>query len=131
MAYWLIKTEPSEYSFADLLRDKKAKWTGVKNALALKHLKAMQKGDELLVYHTGGEKAVVGTGRVLEADGASGEPIVAPTRAVPQPVELATIKADTRFKDWGLVKIGRLSVVPTSPEQFAAILDLAGQPGRP
>ena len=125
MPYWLIKTEPSEYSFADLVRDKKTTWSGVSNPLAKKHLKSMAKGDEVLVYHTGKEKTVVGVGKVLKADEKNGEPILTAEWQLARPVTLAEIKKDERFKDWALVKIGRLSVVPTTPEQFAAILAMA------
>lgn len=125
MSYWLIKTEPSEYSFADLQRDKKTVWSGVSNALAKKHLKAMAKGDELLFYHTGKEKAVVGIARVIKADAKNGDPAIAPEWQLARPVTLSEIKADKRFKEWGLVRIGRLSVVPTTAEQFAAILAMA------
>lgn len=125
VAYWLIKTEPSDYSFAQLLREKKTRWTGVKNALARIHLKAMHTGDELLVYHTGNEKAVVGIARVEKADPETGEPTFAAVGALPRPVTLSEIKADRRFGDWGLVKIGRLSVVPTTAAQFAAIQRMA------
>jgi predicted RNA-binding protein with PUA-like domain len=124
MAHWLLKTEPSDYSFADLQRDKRTAWTGIANALALKNLRSMAKGDDLLIYHTGSEKSVVGTAKVAQA--AKGDlPVeITPGKPLPIPVPLARIKADLRFADWGLVKIGRLSVVPTSPEQFAAILQL-------
>ncbi len=125
MAYWLIKTEPSEYSFADLVRDKKTVWSGVSNALAKKNLKSMAKGDELLFYHTGKEKSVVAVARVLKADEKNGEPTIAPEWQLARPVALAEIKKDKRFKDWALVRIGRLSVVPTTPVQFAAILAMA------
>ena len=83
-------------------------------------------GDELLVYHTGNEKAVVGIARVEKADAQTGEPTFAAVRALPRPVTLSEIKADRRlFGDWGLVKIGRLSVVPTTAAQFAAIQRMA------
>ena len=130
MAYWLLKTEPSEYSFADLVREKRAVWSGVSNAAALKNMRAMGKGDEVLIYHTGDEKAVVGTAVIAKSaypDPDEDDPKrvvadVAPKKALAKPVTLAAIKADPRFAEWGLVKIGRLSVVPTSKEQFLAIL---------
>ena len=132
MAYWLLKTEPSEYSFADLVREKRAGWSGVSNAAALKNMRAMAKGDEVLMYHTGDEKAVVG--RAVVAKAAYPDPNeknaklvvvdITPRKPVGKPVTLAAIKADPRFAEWGLVKIGRLSVVPTTKEQFAAILAL-------
>jgi len=130
MAYWLLKTEPSEYSFADLVHEKRAVWSGVSNAAALKNMRAMAKGDEVLIYHTGDEKAVVGTAAVAKAaypdpnekDAKLVVVDIAPRKPLAQPVTLATIKGDPRFAEWGLVKIGRLSVVPTTKEQFAAIL---------
>ena len=107
---WLFKTEPSDYSFEKLVKEKKTAWTGVKNALALQHLRNVRKGDEIAIYHTGTVKAVVGIARAL-AD-ASGDSVqVAPVKPVPA-VPLATIKKDVRFKDFVLVKMGRLSVMP-------------------
>jgi predicted RNA-binding protein with PUA-like domain len=133
MAYWLLKTEPSDYSFADLQKEKRVVWSGVTNALALKHMRTMQKGDEVLIYHTGDEKAVVGLAKIAKGPYVpAGETNdkrvvvdVAAGKALPRPVGLAGIKADPRFKAWGLVKIGRLSVVPTSPEEFAAVQQIA------
>jgi predicted RNA-binding protein with PUA-like domain len=107
---WLFKTEPSDYSFERLVKEKKTTWTGVKNALALKHLRQVRKGDEIAIYHTGGVKAVVGVARAL-ADAKGDAVDVAPVKAV-TPVTLAAIKADPRFKAFPLVTIGRLSVMP-------------------
>lgn len=107
---WLFKTEPSDYSFERLLKEKRAAWTGVKNALALKHLRQVKKGDEIAIYHTGGVKAVVGIARAL-ADATGFAVDIAPVKAV-TPVTLAAIKADPRFKEFPLVTIGRLSVMP-------------------
>jgi predicted RNA-binding protein with PUA-like domain len=133
MAYWLLKTEPSDYSFADLLREKRVVWSGVSNAVALKNMRAMAKGDELLMYHTGDEKAVVGTATVAKPaypDPAEEDPKlvaidIVPGKALAKPVTLAAIKADARFAEWALVKIGRLSVVPTTKAQYDAILSMA------
>ena len=130
MAYWLIKTEPSDYSLADLLAEGKTPWSGVKNALAQKHLRAMKAGDRVLLYHTGGEKALVGQAKVNKAAaGDAPEPLVEIGQARPfaRSVELAQIKRDKRFSEWGLVRIGRLSVVPTTREQFDAVMALAGK----
>ena len=107
---WLFKTEPSEYSFEKLVKEKKTAWTGVKNPLALRHLRNVRKGDEIAIYHTGTVKAVVGIARAL-ADAAGDSVQVSPVKAVPA-VPLATIKKDVRFKDLALVKMGRLSVMP-------------------
>ncbi len=112
---WLFKTEPSDYSFERLVKEKKTSWTGVKNALALKHLRQVKKGDEIAIYHTGNVKAVVGVARA--AADAKGDAVeVVPVRAVP-PRTLAEIKADPRFKELALVKMGRLSVMPV-PEDL-------------
>ncbi len=107
---WLFKTEPSDYSFERLVEEKRTTWEGVKNPLALKHLRAVRRGDEIAIYHTGGVKAVVGIARAL-ADAEGDAVDVAPVRSVP-PVGLASIKADPRFKDFPLVRMGRLSVMP-------------------
>ena len=110
MARWLLKTEPTDYSFDRLLADKKTRWTGVKNALALRHLRAVKKGDEIAIYHTGNVKAVVGIAKA--AADAKGDAVdVVPVRAV-APVPLASLKTDPRFKDFALVRMGRLSVMP-------------------
>lgn len=110
MARWLFKTEPSDYSFEDLVREGRTAWTGVKNALALRHLRCVKKGDEIAIYHTGGVKAIVGIARAAaDAEGNAVE--IVPVRAVP-PVPLASLKSDPRFTDFALVRIGRLSVMP-------------------
>jgi predicted RNA-binding protein with PUA-like domain len=107
---WLFKTEPSDYSFERLTKDKKTVWTGVKNALALQHLRKVKKGEEIAIYHTGGEKSVVGIARAT-ADAKGDAVVIAPVKSV-DPVSLAAIKADPRFKDFPLVTFGRLSVMP-------------------
>ncbi len=136
MSTWLLKTEPSTYSFADLVGDKKATWDGVANPTALQNLRAMKKGDTLIIYHTGSEKAAVGLAKVIRAaypDPKQSDPKLvvidlAPDRPLAHPVTLAQIKGDKRFAGWDLLRIGRLSVVPTSDAQLAAILQLAAQP---
>jgi predicted RNA-binding protein with PUA-like domain len=133
MAYWLIKTEPSDYSLDDLLGQGRTIWSGVKNALARKYLRAMKAGDSVLLYHTGSEKAVVGTAAVTKAAiGDKEEPLVEIGRAkkLSRAVALSELKADKRFKEWGLIKIGRLSVVPTTREQYEAVLALAESHGK-
>ena len=109
MAKWLFKTEPTDYSFEDLVRDKRVAWEGVRNPLALKHLRAVKKGDQVAIYHTGGGKAVVGIAKAVGAR--EGIVDLAPTKAV-EPVPLSTIKSDPRFKEFPLVRMGRLSVMP-------------------
>ena len=136
MAYWILKTEPSTYSVDDLLRQKTAVWDGVKNPVALKHLRTMQPGDEVLIYHTGDEKAVVGTARVTTAaypDPKEKDPklVVVGLRAgrrLPAPVALSTIRSDPLFKDLALVRMPRLSVVPASVAQWKRLLQLARRP---
>ena len=132
---WLLKTEPSAYSFAQLQRDKRSVWDGVKNPMALKHLSQVQQGDGLFIYHTGDERAVVGVATVLRAaypDPKKNDPKLlvidlAPVAALPRPVTLAEIKAIPSFKGWELVRLPRLSVMPVSPEQWAEIERLAAQ----
>ena len=134
-SYWIVKTEPSTYSYDDLERQKTAVWDGVKNNLALKHLRQMKPGDRVLVYHTGDEKAVVGVAEVTSAaypDPKQKDPklAVVDLRAVgrlPRPVPLAEIKKDQAFADLGLVRIGRLSVMPASAEQFKRLVSLGGK----
>lgn len=133
--YWIVKTEPSTYSYDDLERQKTAVWDGVKNNLALKHLREMKPGDQVLVYHTGDEKAVVGLAEVASQpypDPKQKDPklTVVDLRAqgrLPQAVSLAEIKKDRAFADLALVRIGRLSVMPASADQFKRLLKLGGE----
>lgn len=136
MNHWLLKTEPSEYSADDLKKGGKATWDGVANATALIHLRAMKKGDRVLIYHTGDEKQVVATAEVI------GEAYPDPkqddaklvvvdlkwTSALKSPVTLAQIKADTMFAGWDLLRIGRLSVVPTPKTMFDRVIELSSRP---
>jgi predicted RNA-binding protein with PUA-like domain len=132
--YWIVKTEPSTYSYDDLARQRTATWDGVRNNLALKHLRLMQPGDRVLVYHTGAEKAVVGVAEVVSEaypDPKARDPKLAvvdlkPAGRLPKAVELAQIKGDRAFADLGLVRMGRLSVMPATPEQFKRLLALGG-----
>ena len=122
---YLLKTEPSEYSFADLERDKTTVWDGVTNPVALKNLRAMKPGEELIIYHTGDEKRVVGTAAVVSVDASDPKaPRVtikagAPLKAQPT---LAAIKANSLFGESPLVRQGRLSVVPLTGEQHRFLL---------
>jgi len=119
---WLFKTEPTDYSFHRLRRDGKTLWTGVKNALALKHLRQVKKGDLVAIYHTGSEKSVVGIAKAVED--AKGDAVqIAPVRPV-LPVSLAAIKADRRFKEFALVRMGRLSVMPVPEELWKPLTGL-------
>ena len=119
--HYLLKTEPSEYSFADLQRDKVTVWYGVTNPVALKNLRAMKPGDELIIYHTGDERRTVGTASVVSVDASNPKsPAVRikAERELPRPTSLAEIKANPAFGESPLLKQGRLSVVPLSAEQY-------------
>jgi predicted RNA-binding protein with PUA-like domain len=116
-----LKTEPSEYSFADLARDKETTWDGVSNPVALRNLRAMSPGDRLIIYETGDMKSALGTASVISVQGADAkEPKVKIKAAKPLPkaITLATIKANKLFADSPLVRQGRLSVVPLSEAQY-------------
>jgi predicted RNA-binding protein with PUA-like domain len=133
MAYWLLKTEPDCYNWTDLVRDKKAVWDGITNALALKHMRTMKKGDLALVYHTGDERAAVGVAQVTSAPYA--DPKADDARLVvvdvkmksplKQPVTLDTIKADPAFAGWDLLRNGRLGVVPVPEPMWKRIEELS------
>lgn len=133
MARWLLKTEPGDYSFDDLTRDKKTVWDGVTNALALKHIRTMAKGDEAVIYHTGDEKAAIGLATIVStpyADPAGDNEKLAVVdikagKRLASPVTLATIKADKAFAGWDLLRIGRLSVVPVPDKMWDRLLELA------
>ena len=130
---WLVKEEPTHYGFDHLIEDGKAVWSGVRNALAQKHLRGVAKGDRIFYYHTGGEKAVVGIARALsdpypDPDDGSGRYVavdIAPVKRLPRPVTLAEIKADRTFRDFPLVRIARLSVMPVTDAQWTRIERMA------
>jgi predicted RNA-binding protein with PUA-like domain len=132
MACWLLKTEPGSYSWSDLVRDGRARWDGVANALAQKNLRATRRGDAAFFYHTGDEKSVVGLARVDSdpyPDPANPALVVidlVPEAALPRPVALAAVKADPRFADFALVRLPRLSVMPVDATTRAALLALGG-----
>jgi len=119
---YLLKTEPSEYSFADLERDKTTTWDGVSNPVALKHLRAMKAGDRLVIYETGDHKSAVGTAAVVSVDSADPKnprvQIKAAARLA-KPVSLAEVKANQLFAESPLVRQGRLSVVPLNAAQWS------------
>jgi predicted RNA-binding protein with PUA-like domain len=129
MALWLFKEEPETYCYADLERDGKTVWDGVANNLALQHLRKVRRGDRVLFYHTGKEKAVVGEMRVTAgsrpADGKMVVVEVTPVRALARPVTLAEIKQDAALADWELVRLPRLSVVPVTESQWRRIMELS------
>ena len=121
--HWIRQTEPADYSFADLERDHRTRWSGVSNPVALKHLRSMAPGDPVMIYHTGDEKRIVGLARV------AGLPVVdvSAGAALPTPVTLAAIKADPAFADLALVRQGRLSVVPVPEPLWKRLLEMAGR----
>ena len=140
MAYWLMKTEPEEFSLADQVArgNKGEPWSGVRNFIARKHLKEMKQGEKFFFYHTGKEKQVVGIGEVLrehypDPTAAKGEPWVAITTGavepLPQPVTLAAIKAEPKLKAMALVKYARLSVQPVSAEEWKLVCRMGGLKG--
>lgn len=130
---WLLKSDPDTYSFFDLLRDGKTVWDGVSNNLALKHLRSMRGGDRALIYHTGEERAVVGVARILS------DPYPDPKQKNPRlvvvdlaakgklarPVSLDEIRKQAALKNFDLVRLPRLSVMPVSESQWSAIMSLA------
>ena len=129
---WLVKEEPENYSFGAFVKDKTTVWAGVRNPVAQRNLREMKEGDRVFFYHTGKEKAVVGTAKVSKAaypdpGDRSGRLVVvelAAGKALKRPVTLAEIKADTRFKDMPLVRIPRLSVQPVTDDQWELILNI-------
>lgn len=133
MAAFLFKTEPGEYSYADLARDKRVVWEGVSNATALIHLRQVRKGDTVVIYHTGDERAAVALASAASdpyPDPKLRDPKrvvvdLVPDRSFAVPVPLTTFKSDPAFADFALVKISRLSVMPVSSAQLKRLLSLA------
>jgi len=134
---WLIKSDPDDYSARDLERDGETLWTGVRNALAQRHLAAMKPGDGLLIYHTGGEKAVVALGEVKASPQADPTDPTGKGRAVTikfkswlaAPVELSALRGDPRMATFDLIRNSRLSVMPVSAEHAGIILQMADAGG--
>jgi len=121
MAYFLFKTEPEAYSFDNFLRDKETIWDGVTNPAAVKNLRELKPGTKWIFYHTGDERTAVGTGSVLSVDASNPKVPIVKVKAdkrLKNPKSLAQIKSEKLFKDSALVKIGRLSVVPLTEEQW-------------
>ncbi len=131
---WLFKTEPGAYSFQQLQKDKHTVWDGIRNNLALKHLSRVKKGDWILVYHTGDEKAAVGIAQALR--GSYPDPKkkdsklhvvdIKPAKALSRPVSLAEMKANPKLAKFDLLRLPRLSVIPISEEQWKIIEGMAG-----
>jgi predicted RNA-binding protein with PUA-like domain len=131
--YWLLKTEPDAYSFADLQREGTTVWDGVANNAALKHMRDMRPGDQALIYHTGDERQAVGLAEVTSAsypdpNGDDPKLVVVDVKALrplTKPITLAAIKSDGAFVDFALVRQGRLSVVPVPPMLWERLLSMA------
>jgi len=121
---YLLKTEPSEYSFADLVRDSATDWEGVSNPTAVKHLREMNPGARLIIYETGARRTAVGTATVVSVDASdpkNPKVKIKAGKAIEKPVSLEEIKANKLFKDSPLIRMGRLSVVPLTKEQYSAL----------
>ena len=134
MNHWLIKSEPSDYSFDDLARDKRTVWEGISNNQALMFLREMKKGDRAFFYHTGGEKAIVGIASIVRgpypdpnADDAKRVVVdVGPLAKLSKPVSLSTIKSDEAFAEFLLVRNSRLSVIPVPPPLWKKLCAMGG-----
>lgn len=130
---WLFKTEPTAYAFQQLQKDKRTVWDGIKNNLALKNLKDIEKGDEILIYHTGDEKAVVGVARAVTGaypDPGKRDPKllvvdIEAMKPLPRPVTLAEVKGNSKLKNFDLARLPRLSIMKVSDEQWTSIEEMA------
>ena len=134
MAYWLAKSEPSTYSWDQLVKDKQTVWDGVRNYAARLHLRAMKKGDEVLFYHSNEGTEIVGIAKVAKE--AYQDPTtkddwsavdLKPHKKLKKPVTLAQVKADKRLADMALVRLGRLSVQPVTEEEWKIVMEMAGE----
>jgi len=134
MAYWLMKSEPSVYSWADLVKEKKTAWSGVRNYEARNNMQAMKKGDQVFFYHSNEGKEIVGIMEVVreaypDPEDATGKFVmvdVKPLKPLKSPVTLAALKADKRFAELGLIRKGRISVTSVNAAHWAAICKLGG-----
>ncbi|RIX32010.1 EVE domain-containing protein [Sphingomonas edaphi] len=132
MAYWLMKSEPTKYSWDDLVRDGSTEWDGVRNNAARLHLRAMKPGDEAFFYHSMADKAIVGIMRIVGPqmpDGEDGSWVklpVEPVNALGRPVTLAEIRGDPRLAKMELLRQSRLSVAPVRDDEWRRVLELAG-----
>jgi predicted RNA-binding protein with PUA-like domain len=135
--FWLVKQEPSSYSWSDFVADGETSWTGVRNFAARNNLRKMQKGDEVLFYHSGEEKTVIGIAKVTRAaypdptakEGDWSAVDLATVKPLHRPVTLHEIKANSRLKEIPLVRQSRLSVMPLSEAEFREIVTMADQGG--
>jgi predicted RNA-binding protein with PUA-like domain len=135
MAYWLVKSEPSTYSWDQLVKDKKTTWDGVRNFAARLHLKAMKKDDEVLFYHSNEGTEIVGIAKVAKefyqdptTDDTNWVAVdLKPSRKLKKPVTLSQVKADKRLTEMALVRLGRLSVQPVTEKEWSIVMELAGE----
>jgi len=135
MAYWLVKSEPSSYSWEQLNKDKKTTWTGVRNYAARIHLKAMKKGDEVLYYHSNEGVEIVGIAKVIKefyqdptTEDTNWVAVdIKPVRTLKNPVPLSRIKADKRLAEMALVRLGRVSVQPVTEAEWNIVMEMAGE----
>ncbi|MFN0207048.1 MAG: EVE domain-containing protein [Planctomycetota bacterium] len=138
MQHFLIKTEPGTYSFDDLAKERHTTWSGVTNALALKHIRSMKEGDECVLYHTGDERQGVGIARVIRApyvDPKANNPKLIVVDLLcgerfPKPVTLASMREMPVFQDFDLLRLPRLSIVPMTNAHYLEMIKLAGLSGR-
>jgi len=130
--YWILKTDADTYAFDQLTRERRAMWDGVSNALALKHIRSMRKGDHTFIYHSGDDKALVGLARIVSdpyPDPKDSKLVVVDVEAgerLPRPVPLSAVKADPAFADLGLVRMSRLSVIPVPEALWKRLLEMGG-----
>ncbi|HYF29968.1 MAG TPA: EVE domain-containing protein [Chitinophagaceae bacterium] len=135
MSYWLVKSEPSAYSWEQLEKDGQTTWDGVRNYAARNHLKSMKKGDQVLFYHSNEGLEIVGIAKVSKEhyqDPTTDEEAwvvvdLKPYKRLKKPVTMTQVKADKRLKDMALVRIGRLSVQPVTEKEWKAIMEMAGE----
>ena len=133
-SYWLLKTEPETFSYDQLEKDGRTVWDGVRNNLALVHLRAMKASDRVLIYHTGAIKAVIGLAKVAKAaypDPKQDDPRlvvveISAEKRLPRPVPLSEVKADPSLADFALVRMPRLSAMPVTAPQWKRLLEMAG-----
>jgi predicted RNA-binding protein with PUA-like domain len=132
MSYWLFKSDPVLYGYSELERDKQTVWDGVSNPLALKHLRSCKKGDQVFIYHSGAEKAIVGIAEITreaypdpkKKDEKLSVLEIKALKRVPRAITLSEIKAQKDFADFALVRMSRLSVMPVSEKQWQKILNM-------
>ena len=133
MNLWLFKTDPDTYSWKDLRSKKLEVWDGVANNLALKHLRSIKKGDQILIYHSGGDKAIMGIAKAASnpySDSSQKNSKlavidIAPDKELKRPVSLAEIKANAKLKSWELVRLSRLSVMPATQAEWSEVFRLS------